>query len=173
MKFLLVSAYPSHEWLTSLVSYANNDTVGRHELCEDPEEADVILFVESGQFDDYLYKTLLQHPYITKYPHKVFMYNEVDRPWLTLPGLYTCMPAGRYDSSRQVAFPYLVTPNRFVPQCVIPPSSTSGTPLLKKETLRGWYLQRPLRAVSLFYVLAELGPRLIAHLNQCRLLEHR
>ena len=116
MKFLLVSAYPSHEWLTALLSYANNDAVGRHELCEDPEEADVILFVESGQFDDYLYKTLLQHPYVTSYPHKVFMYNEVDRPWLTLPGLYTCMPAGRYDSSRQVAFPYLVTPNRFVPQ---------------------------------------------------------
>jgi len=116
MKFLLLSAYPKHEWLNALLSYADNDAVGRHELCDDPEEADVILFVESGQFDDYLYKTLLQHPFVRQYPHKVFMYNEVDRPWLTLPGLYACMPANRYDSSRQVAFPYLVSPNRFVPQ---------------------------------------------------------
>lgn len=116
MKFLLTSAYPTHEWLTAMVSYANNDSVGRHELCEDPEEADVILFVESGQFDDYLYKTLLKHPYILKYPYKTFMYNELDKPWCTLPGLYTSMPQNRYDPNRQVAFPFLVTPNRFVPQ---------------------------------------------------------
>jgi len=90
--------------------------VGRHELCDDPEEADAILFVESAQFDDYLYKQLLRNPLIVEYPNKTFMYNEVDRPWCALPGLYCCMPANRYDASRQVAFPYLVSPNRFVPQ---------------------------------------------------------
>ncbi len=116
MKFLLTSAYPTHPWLTALLSYAQNDTVGRHELCDDPDEADIIVFVESGQFDDYLYKTLLQHSYVLNYPHKTFMYNEADKPWCTLPGLYTSMPESRFDESRQVAFPFLVTPNRFVPQ---------------------------------------------------------
>ena len=116
MKFHLLSAYPNHDSLTAMLSCANNDRVRRHELCDDPEEADVILFVENAQFDDYLYKKLLKHPYIAKYSEKTFMYNEVDQPWCALPGLYCCMPSNRYDSSRQVAFPYLVTPNRFVPQ---------------------------------------------------------
>jgi hypothetical protein len=116
MKIHLLSAYPTHDWLAALRSYANNDRVGRHEVCEDPHEADVILFVENGQFDDYLYKGLLKHSLIQQYPKKTFMYNELDHPWCTLPGLYCSMPSERYDESRQVAFPYLVTPNRFVPQ---------------------------------------------------------
>jgi len=116
MKLHLLSAYPTHEWLTALLACADDDRVGRHELCDDPHEADVILFVENAQFDDYLYKRLLKHPLVQMYPEKTFMYNEVDRPWCVLPGIYACMPANRYDESRQVAFPYLVTPNRFVPQ---------------------------------------------------------
>ncbi len=99
-----------------MLSYADNDRVGRHELVDDPDDADAILFVESAQFDDYLYKKLLKHPLVLNYPHKTFMYNEVDRPWCALPGLYCGMPSNRYDQSRQVAFPYLVSPNRFVPQ---------------------------------------------------------
>jgi len=116
MKLHLLSAYPSHEWLTALLSCADADRVGRHELCDDPHEADAILFVENAQFEDYLYKGLLKHPLVEQYPNKTFMYNEVDRPWCALPGLYCCMPSNRHDSFRQVAFPYLVTPNRFVPQ---------------------------------------------------------
>jgi len=99
-----------------MVACANNDRVGRHELCDSAEEADIILFVENAQFQDYLYKELLKHPLVLEYPEKTFMYNEVDQPYRTLPGLYCCMPSTRYDYSRQVAFPYLVTPNRFVPQ---------------------------------------------------------
>jgi len=116
MKFYLLSAYPTHDALNAMVSYAENDRIGRHELCDSAEDADIILFVEDAQFDDYLYKKLLKHPVVLEYPHKTFMYNEVDQPWCALPGLYACMSSNRYDGSRQVAFPYLVTPNRFVPQ---------------------------------------------------------
>ncbi len=101
--------------LDALVRMAKLDKIGRHTLAESAEEADAILFVENAHFDDYVYKRLACHPLLRQFPNKVFMYNEVDKPWCALPGLYCSMPSRFFQSRRQVAFPYLVTPNRFVP----------------------------------------------------------
>ncbi len=94
--------------------HAARDSVGNHAVVDNAEEADIILFVESAQFDDYLYKQLRQHPLVARYPRKVFMYNEVDKPWCALPGLYGCMPKRYFQSNRQVAFGFVHTPNDFV-----------------------------------------------------------
>lgn len=94
--------------------HAANDSVGGHSVVDNAEEADIILFVESAQFDDYLYKQLRQHPLVARYPRKVFMYNEVDKPWCALPGLYGCMPKRYFQPNRQIAFGFVHTPNDFV-----------------------------------------------------------
>jgi len=114
MKLFLTSAYEAHDGLTALKSFAAIDRVKRHELCSDPEKADAILFIENTQFDDIMFKHLLSHPLVTKYPHKVFMYNEMDRPWHVLPGLYCCMARRHFDVQQHVAFAYLGTPNPFI-----------------------------------------------------------
>ena len=114
MKLYLTSAYDTHRTLDALVDRARTDSVGRHELVASPNEADVILFVEDGQFEDYLYREVQHHELVREFPSKTFMYNESDKPWCVLPGLYTCMPARSYDHSRQIAFPYLENPNPYV-----------------------------------------------------------
>jgi len=87
---------------------------GTHPLCDTPEDADLVLFVEDAHFDDYLFKQLAQHPLVQTQAPKCFMYNEVDRPWSILPGLYCSMPRWGFESGQQRAFPYAATPNAYI-----------------------------------------------------------
>ncbi|MGB0866242.1 MAG: exostosin domain-containing protein [Granulosicoccaceae bacterium] len=114
MKLFLVSAYNVHNALDQLREAASLDTSGAHGICDNPESADLILFVEDAQFDDYLYSTVSKHPLVAKFPHKCRIYNEVDHPWAVLPGLYCAMPKWSFDASRQRAFQYTSTPNQLV-----------------------------------------------------------
>lgn len=116
MKLFLTSAYEVHTVLDAVKVYAESDKRGRHQLCSRPSEADVILFVEDGQFDDYLYKRLSMHTLIKRFPEKTFMYNEVDKPWCVLPGLYCNMPKRFFQPDRQIAVPMLTIPNELVGQ---------------------------------------------------------
>ena len=116
MKLHLLSAYDTHPALDQLVEHATLDRAGNHELTSSPDDADAIVFVENGQFDDYLYQGLLQHSLIHRYPDRVFMYNEVDKPSPVLPGLYCSIPDMAFKPEHQIAFAYLKTPNPFVSQ---------------------------------------------------------
>lgn len=111
MNIFLTSAYESHGQLDVLCKLAAENRTGRHRVVQSAEQADAILFVENAQFDDYFYSILLKHPLIRQYPEKVFMYNEVDLPWCTLPGLYCSMPSRHFNHDKQLAFPYLSNPN--------------------------------------------------------------
>lgn len=114
MKLYLTSAYDTHTCLDSLRDYALLTSSENHSVCSDPSVADAIVFVENTQFDDLLFKTLLKHPLLEKYKDKVFMYNEVDRPWDVLPGLYCCMTTNNVNTNRHRAFAYLHTPNPYI-----------------------------------------------------------
>jgi hypothetical protein len=114
MKLHLTSAYSTHTGLDSLLAYAPLDRIGRHELCNDSAEADAILFVENTQFDDVFFRQLRQHPLVADNAEKVFMYNEMDRPWDVLPGLYCSMTRRHLDPCRHRAFAYLNSPNPYI-----------------------------------------------------------
>jgi len=114
MKIFLTSAYSVHLMLDALIKLTAQDVAGRHRVCSTPEEADLILFVEDAHFDDYLYQQLRRHPLVKQYPSKVFMYNELDKPWCVLPGLYSSMPRRYFQKCRQVAFGFVRTPNDYV-----------------------------------------------------------
>lgn len=114
MKLYLTSAYSTHTCLDRLRDYAQLSSSTNHSLCTDPSEADAILFVENTQFDDLLFKALLNHPLVEQHADKVFMYNEVDRPWDTLPGLYCCMTSNNINPNRHRAFAYLHSPNPYM-----------------------------------------------------------
>ncbi len=100
--------------LNHLVKLSALDSIGQHELCSSAAEADAIVFVEDTHFNDYFFRTLLEHPLVSRYPEKVFMYNEADKPWCVLPGLYCCMSNRFFQDNRQVAFPYIKTPNTYI-----------------------------------------------------------
>ena len=129
MKIHLTSAYQEHKMLDAMLERATLDSIGVHQVCDNPEEADAILFVEDGQFDDYLYKGLRESSLVRRFPRKVFMYNEVDKPWCVLPGLYCNMPQRFFQENRQIAFPLFVTPNQYVKD-IYKPGDTAERPCL-------------------------------------------
>lgn len=114
MKLHLTSAYQVHPGLDTLIRFAPIDSVHTHTLCDDPESAEAIVFIENTQFDDVMFTRLRNHDLVSRFADKVFMYNEMDRPWNVLPGLYTCMTRKHMNEGNQRAFAYLSTPNKHV-----------------------------------------------------------
>lgn len=107
MKLFLTSAYQEHSRLDRLLQLQKQDVHQHHVLTLDPAEADAIVFVENTQFADILFEKLLAHPLIKTYPDKVYMFNEMDRSWPMLPGLYCSLSAKLATYPQHVAFPYI------------------------------------------------------------------
>ena len=107
MKLFLTSAYQEHSRLDRLLQLQKQDVHGQHVLAANPIEAEAIVFVENTQFADILFEKLLEHPLVKAYPEKVYMFNEMDRSWPMLPGLYCSLSAKLAAYSDHVAFPYI------------------------------------------------------------------
>ena len=94
---------------------AATDRFGIHTLCEDPDSADLILFLDGHQhYRDLDLKAIRLHPLVTQFREKAFIYSEVDQPWCAMPGLYVAMPRSSFDPQRQRACAYLTVPNAYV-----------------------------------------------------------
>ena len=106
MLIYATSAYTGTEPISSFLKLA--DHASRHALAADPAQSDAILFIENSHYDeDAFFSCLRRHPWVRKYRERCFMYNEHDRPWCVLPGLYCSMPSRWFDPSRQAATRYL------------------------------------------------------------------
>ena len=81
---------------------------GRHRLVDDPDESDLVLFTECHQVGtDWTLRTIRTSPIARRFSHKTAVYNERDRPWCCLPGVYVSMPASGFVPRWQVAGSYL------------------------------------------------------------------
>ena len=108
MKVFLTSAYEDPEPIGALKRYAAVDGVREHHVVASAEDADVILFVENSHYsDDFFFRRLLAHPVLKRFPSKTLMYNEQDRPFHVIPGLYVSMPRSRFDGRRQRACAFI------------------------------------------------------------------
>lgn len=115
MKVLITSAYGDPEPVSTFRNYASRDRFGVHSVAENADEADIILFIENSQLDDDpFFGQLRRHPLVREYPEKCFMYNEHDRPYCALPGVYLSMPAPHFDYTRQRACGPIFTRNPYV-----------------------------------------------------------
>jgi len=114
MNLLLTSAYGTHPYLDTLRALAARSPGVRHSLCESADDADAILFVENVHFDDLRWKRLLRDPRLVRHREKSFIYNEADRPWDVLPGLYCSLTRPLFSPDRHVPFVYLGMPNGHV-----------------------------------------------------------
>ena len=70
MKVFAKTCYDQVVALHHLLELARDDRVGCHQITDDPESADIILFVENAEFDDYFYTRVLSDPLVDKYPRK-------------------------------------------------------------------------------------------------------
>jgi hypothetical protein len=92
--------------------HAATDRVRAHRLTDSPEAADVILFTQCHMLtQDWRLKRLRQHPLQRSYPETVMVYNESDRPWCALPGVYVNMPKPHFVAEHQRAWGYFVPPS--------------------------------------------------------------
>ncbi len=102
----LLSAYPeapilpynfAAEWLRESASL---DPFGQHLLCNDPEKADLILFVESHPGDDPFFLKVVFHPLRRKYPEKCFLYHDADTAIPLVKGVYPSIRSRDYLKDR-------------------------------------------------------------------------
>jgi len=106
MLIFATSAYPDTEPIQSFLRLACHGK--RHRLTTDIDQAHAILFVENSRYHEDAFFSRLKHcPLVQKRRQLCFMYNEHDRPWYVLPGLYCSMPQRWFDSTRQSATRYI------------------------------------------------------------------
>jgi len=87
---------------------AASDRFGVHHVTDDPETADVILFVENCGTFEHFFREVRQHPYYRAYRDKCFVHTRTDYPVPFLPGVYTSLRKRWYDPQRVRAGMYLV-----------------------------------------------------------------
>lgn len=95
--------------VNELEMLAARDHFHRHELVNEPGDADFVLFVQCHMVDWRL-KVIRDHPIARSHWEKVMVYDERDRPWRSFPGVYVSTPSSAFDSRRQRAWSYLRVP---------------------------------------------------------------
>ncbi|MBC8125872.1 MAG: exostosin family protein [Gloeobacteraceae cyanobacterium ES-bin-144] len=117
MKVFLASAIPERQttfvpWVEIL---AGRDRFRTHSLTDDPDEADIILFLDGNSYNyDFSLKAIRRHPLTIKHRRKTFLYDERDQTWCAMPGLYVSMTKGSFNPQRQRAVSYVSMMNEFV-----------------------------------------------------------
>ena len=93
--------------VTTVEALAAIDRFGVHELVDNADHADVILFTQCHLLpNDWRLTSIRDHPLAKRHRDKVMVYDERDRPWCGFPGVYVSMPARAFDHDHQRAFAY-------------------------------------------------------------------
>ena len=87
----------------------------RHQMTDDPEEADIIVFWEPHQRSQIIrIPRLRAHPLVHRFPNRVFVVSVEDAPLGLLSGLYTSLPARRHHPHRHRTSLYYRTQNPYL-----------------------------------------------------------
>jgi hypothetical protein len=97
--------YPYDE-LDRMKRSASEDKFGAHQLTDDPEQANIILFVENCDTIRH-YLEVRRHPYLRTYREKCFLHSKYDHPLPFLPGVYPSIEEGWYAKQRTRSGGYL------------------------------------------------------------------
>lgn len=89
----------AHDDLNRVLRAANRDQYKKHRTTDDPDTADIILFVENCTTVRH-YLEVLKHPIYRAHSEKCFLFTKDDHPIPFLPGIYPSIPRRWYDSSR-------------------------------------------------------------------------
>jgi len=95
--------------LDKLRECQQKDRFGVHELTDDPDRADLILFAEMEQGIGARSELLRRHPLLRRHRDKCFAYSAADRPIAFVPGIYASIERRYYDPARVRSGHYLST----------------------------------------------------------------
>lgn len=82
------------------------DRFREHQLVDDPEDADLVLFTQCHMVDWRL-RAIRESAVARAHWKKVMVYDERDRPWLSFPGVYVSATRASFDARRQRAWSYV------------------------------------------------------------------
>tara|TARA_B100001248_G_scaffold262589_1_gene259750 strand:+ start:50300 stop:51322 length:1023 start_codon:yes stop_codon:yes gene_type:complete len=86
---------------------ANEFPVERHTLIEDPELADILLFIDYEPA--HLCRWIREHPLVKRHCNKVYFFNESDAPPVFLPGVYASIERSFFNLGRLRNYCYITT----------------------------------------------------------------
>ena len=89
-----------------LLTYSKHDRFGVHRVTDDPEEADMIVFVESIGAEMFL-NAMRRHPLVGRFPEKCFCFCELDHQVSFLPGIYASLQKRWHSPARDAGGFYL------------------------------------------------------------------
>lgn len=116
MLVYLTTTYPTQwSYLPRFRDLAAIDRFQQHQLTDDPEKADLILFVDARhEHGDWRFRRIVESDLAKRLPEKCFVYNETDQPWCFMPGLYVSMPAQWFDRRTMAAWSYIGLMNQYL-----------------------------------------------------------
>lgn len=116
MKVFLTTAYDeSNPELDKAHKLAKLDRHKIHTLVDNPEDSDLILFVEGQPPEDVpFYDRVKNHPLVKKYRTKSLMFTRYGRPLYVIPGLYVSPSKERANLVKQRATTYLEEVNEYL-----------------------------------------------------------
>lgn len=111
MKFYITSAFPFHpvnnfgvEWIKESKGLSSDKT---YSLVDDPDFADVILFIEHHPASDPYFFKVLNHELTKNYNHKVILYTDTDNPLALVPTISPSFEKKFYNKHRERSGPYI------------------------------------------------------------------
>lgn len=98
---------PFAGYVSAFRQLARHDTWGKHTLADSPETADCILFIDAhvSLTVDY-YRIVDNHPLTQRFPEKVMVYDEYDRPPSYGRGIYVSIPNPLFKPRRHAVVCY-------------------------------------------------------------------
>lgn len=101
MKVFIISAFPFVERINIAPQYLKEsfelDTHKKHQLADDPDEADVILFAEHHPADDPYFFKILKSPVYKRYKQKCYLYHDSDFSITLLPTICPSVKKSNYN----------------------------------------------------------------------------
>ncbi len=120
MKVFLTSSYPYHEKNNYTPFYlsesANSDLFKVHELVDNPEEADIIIFAEHHPDVDPYFFEVLKNDIYKKYKAKCYLYHDHDNTIAFIPHVTPSLPLKHSNPIFNQPFSYIVqlSPNNII-----------------------------------------------------------
>ena len=102
-----------HFAVRAMRASAAADRFGKHTLTEDPEAADLVLFVAMGTCGDFA-EEVRAHPLYRKYAEKCFLFDSGDHLRPVVPGVYASLHKKNYSPEHTRTGFYLMPENPWV-----------------------------------------------------------
>lgn len=107
MKIFILTAYPEHKQnfaFQNIKKSSSCDPFKKYELADNPEVADIIIFVEHHPGHDPYFFQVLKHPLYKKYKKKCYLYHDNDINLTFIPTISPSICAANFN--KKIHYPY-------------------------------------------------------------------